>query len=325
MRNKIMTVALATLVGATFAMASQPVKKAKAKSGETKPATTITLKTSSDSLSYAAGMSMTEGLIPYLQGQLGVDTAYLADFVRGLKDALPRANDNQFKAYAAGLQIAQMLETRMIPAQVSQFKDSPDSINTSLFKAAFIAALEKKGTIFTDSTAKAYFEARFEADKAAKEEKLYGSNRKACEEWLAANAKKDSVVTLPDGLQYKILVKGNGPVPKATDRVTVKYEGKLIDGTVFDSSYERNPQTNTFGASDVIKGWTEALTMMPVGSTWELYIPQQLAYGSRQAGKITPYSALIFKLELISIDGNDVPAVKTVKDAKAKKTSKRRK
>ena len=325
MRNKIMTVALATLVGATFAMAAHPVKKAKAKKVSAKPAATITLRTSSDSLSYAAGMSMTDGLIPYLQGQLGVDTAYMADFVRGLKDALPKASDKQFKAYAAGLQVAQMLDSRMIPAQVRQFKVSPDSINTDLFKAAFIAALEKKGTLFTDSAAKAYFEARYEADKAAKEEKLYGPNRKAGEEWLAANAKKDSVVTLPDGLQYKIIVKGNGPVPKATDRVTVKYEGKLIDGTVFDSSYKRNPQTNTFGASDVIKGWTEALTMMPVGSTWELYVPQQLAYGSRQAGKIKPYSALIFKVELVGIDGHDVPAIKTVKDVKGKKTSKKRK
>ena len=108
--------------------------------------------------------------------------------------------------------------------------------------------------------------------------------------------------TTASGLQYKVLRAGNGPVPSKDDKVTVKYEGQLIDGTVFDSSYKRDPQTSSFGVGQVIKGWTEALCMMPVGSKWELYIPQELAYGDRQAGTIKPYSTLIFTVELEAME-----------------------
>jgi FKBP-type peptidyl-prolyl cis-trans isomerase FklB len=138
--------------------------------------------------------------------------------------------------------------------------------------------------------------------KAEKEEKLYGANRKAGEDFLAANAKQPGVTVLPSGLQYKVLTKGTGEVPKISDEVIVKYEGKLIDGTVFDSSYERKEQTNKFRPSQVIKGWTEALTLMPVGSKWQIFVPQELAYGSREAGKIKPFSALIFTVELVGIE-----------------------
>ena len=106
----------------------------------------------------------------------------------------------------------------------------------------------------------------------------------------------------PSGLQYKILTKGKGKVPTKDDQVIVKYEGRLIDGTVFDSSYKRAEQTNKFRPTDVIKGWTEALTMMPVGSKWELYVPQELAYGARETGDIPAYSALIFIVELVDIE-----------------------
>ena len=109
------------------------------------------------------------------------------------------------------------------------------------------------------------------------------------------------MVTLPSGLQYKVLREGNGAIPKLDDNVVVKYEGTLIDGTKFDSSYDRNPQTTTFKPTQVIKGWTEALTMMPVGSKWMLFIPENLAYGERQAGKIPAYSTLIFTVELEEI------------------------
>ena len=135
----------------------------------------------------------------------------------------------------------------------------------------------------------------------AKKEKLYGENRRKGEQFLAENSTKDSVVTLPSGLQYKVLKMGTGAKPKAAQEVTVKYEGRLVDGTVFDSSYTRKDQTSKFRANQVIKGWTEALLLMPVGSKWELYIPYDLAYGERQSGKIPPYSALIFTVELVDI------------------------
>ena len=103
------------------------------------------------------------------------------------------------------------------------------------------------------------------------------------------------------GLQYKIIKEGNGAVPTDSSKVKVNYKGTLIDGTQFDSSYDRKEPT-TFRANQVIKGWTEALTMMPVGSKWELYIPQDLAYGAREAGQIKPFSTLIFEVELVGIE-----------------------
>lgn len=126
-------------------------------------------------------------------------------------------------------------------------------------------------------------------------------NKKAGEEFLAINKEKPGVVTLPSGLQYQILKKGEGSIPKATDQVTCHYHGTLIDGRVFDSSVDRG-QPATFGVTQVIPGWVEALQMMPVGSKWRLFIPSNLAYGERGAGEsIEPNSALIFDVEILNI------------------------
>ena len=129
------------------------------------------------------------------------------------------------------------------------------------------------------------------------------------------------MTALPSGLQYKVLTAGTGEKPKATDKVVVKYEGKTIGGKVFDSSYKRNPQTTSFGVTQVIKGWTEALQLMPVGSKWELYIPYNLAYGERGAGRdIKPYETLIFTVELVDIEKPEAKAeVKPVQKPAAKK------
>ncbi|MFH1853252.1 MAG: FKBP-type peptidyl-prolyl cis-trans isomerase [Candidatus Neomarinimicrobiota bacterium] len=125
-------------------------------------------------------------------------------------------------------------------------------------------------------------------------------NRIAGEEYLQKNSERSGVVVLPSGLQYKIITAGDGPLPTSTDRVTVNYRGTLIDGTVFDSSYDRG-QPATFGVTQVIKGWTEALQLMPVGSKWELYIPGDLAYGESGSRNIKPNSTLIFEVELLEI------------------------
>lgn len=128
------------------------------------------------------------------------------------------------------------------------------------------------------------------------------SSQSAGEAFLAANKNKPGVVTLPDGLQYKVLVKGSGPSPTANDTVTVDYAGTLVDGTEFDSSYKRG-QPATFPVSGVIAGWTEALQLMRVGATWELYIPASLAYGQDGAPPVIgPNETLIFKVKLISIN-----------------------
>ena len=131
------------------------------------------------------------------------------------------------------------------------------------------------------------------SEEQAKNAKAEGEN------FLAENGKKEGVVVLPSGLQYQVLREGNGNKPSATDQVECHYEGTLINGQVFDSSYKRG-QTATFGLNQVIKGWTDALVHMPAGSVWEVYIPQELAYGEREQGDIKPFSALIFKIELIS-------------------------
>ncbi|MBL4652974.1 MAG: FKBP-type peptidyl-prolyl cis-trans isomerase [Flavobacteriales bacterium] len=121
-------------------------------------------------------------------------------------------------------------------------------------------------------------------------------------DFLAANAKNEGVTTLPSGLQYQIMVEGKGPKPLATSKVTTHYHGTTIDGKVFDSSVERN-QPAQFGVNQVIAGWTEALQLMSVGSKWTLFIPSNLAYGERGAGAdIPPHAALIFEVELLSID-----------------------
>ena len=134
-------------------------------------------------------------------------------------------------------------------------------------------------------------------------QQLGETNKKAGEEFLAANKTKDGVVTLPSGLQYKILTAGTGPKPTLSDSVVCNYKGTLLDNTEFDSSYKRG-QPATFPVGGVIKGWTEALQLMPVGSKCQLFIPPDLAYGPRGSGPtIGPSSTLIFEVELISIKG----------------------
>ena len=261
-----------------------------------------TLKSTTDSLSYAAGITMTDGLLPYLKQSFGVDSTQMADFLRGFEEAVNKAGDNKFKAYMAGQQIAQMVQQRMLPDVKGRLEGAPDSINTKVFLRGFTDALRKSNSSMDKETASTYFQNRMEANQEAKNERLYGANRRAGEQFLANNAKQKGVVTLPSGLQYKELVKGTGAIPTQSDEVVVKYEGKLVDGTVFDSSYERKEQTNKFRPSQVIKGWTEALTKMPVGSKWQIFVPYQLAYGERDMGKIKPYSALIFTIELIGIE-----------------------
>jgi len=154
---------------------------------------------------------------------------------------------------------------------------------------------------------------KLQADVRQKQETerkaLAEKNSKEGQEFLTANKTKEGVVTLPSGLEYKILTQGKGPKPTANDTVVCQYRGTLIDGTEFDSSYKRG-QPATFPVSRVIKGWTEALELMPIGSKWQLFIPPDLAYGDRGAGNlIGPNATLVFEVELMSIQApNSAPA-----------------
>ena len=264
----------------------------------------VQLNNSSDSLSYAAGKNFTNGLIPFLQQQ-GVDTVYMADFIQGFKEACGKKEDPRFKAYSAGAQIAQMVQERMIPGVRHELEGAKDSINVRTFERGFTDALQNDSSKMTQKQAEDYF--------AKAKQDLVEQKKAAGKQWLAENAKKPGVVTLPSGLQYKVIKEGKGPKPARDQKVSVMYEGHLIDGTEFDSSYKRNKPTE-FRCDQVIKGWTEALTMMPEGSTWEIYVPENLGYGERPSGKIPPYSTLIFTVELQKV----LPKAAPKADAKGK-------
>ena len=293
--TKTIIAALAIMAGAAFATTAVAKKKDAKENLPKKPSVTIT--TGVDSLSYAAGKALTNGLVPYIQQQFKVDTAYMEDFVQGMRDAIERGTDPRYVARQAGVQIAQMAKDRMLPGLNNDLKETPDSIEENLFYEGFIAAVCNDSTLMTQQAADKFFQQRMEADNKIKEQKLSEEGKA----WLAENAKKPGVVTLPSGLQYKVITEGKGAKPTAEQEVKVKYEGRLIDGKEFDSSYKRNPQTTKFRCNQVIKGWTEALTMMPVGSKWEIYVPQELGYGSRATGNIPAYSTLIFTVELVDI------------------------
>ena len=293
--RKIIMLTLVILAGVTLHIQAKDKNK---KPNTAVQKTTLKLVSPSDTVTYIAGMAATDGLLPYLQQGFGVDAEHMADVIRGFEEAQTHIDDSAFKAYAAGMQIANKVNSSILPNMKQAFEGSADSIRQAMFIKGFIAALQNDTTFFAQSEASKLYRQRAEQVVETRN----AAYKKENEDWLKANAKKEGMQTTPSGLQYTVLVAGNGPKPKATDKVKVKYEGRMIDGTVFDSSYKRDPQTNSFRCNEVIKGWTEALTMMPVGSKWEICIPQELAYGARQAGQIKPYSTLVFTVELLEIE-----------------------
>ena len=196
-------------------------------------------------------------------------------------------------SYAIGLNIGKSMK-----------KDAVD-IDTSILLRGLKDGLAGSKPLLTDDEARASMVALQTDLRKKQEEKMLvqgEANKKAGEAFLSENKTKDGVVTLPSGLQYKILTEGTGPKPAATDTVVCNYKGTLLDNTEFDSSYKRG-QPATFPVSGVIKGWTEALQLMPVGSKWQLFIPSDLAYGARggPGGGIGPNATLVFEVELMSI------------------------
>jgi FKBP-type peptidyl-prolyl cis-trans isomerase len=214
------------------------------------------------------------------------------------KTAAPLAlnTDRDKQSYAIGINVGRGLSQNLKQSGV----DTDPVILTRAIKD--VLAGDKQA--MTDQEAQEILktlQAGMQKEQQLKQAQLGDANKKEGEEFLAANKSKEGVTTLPDGLQYKVLQAGTGPKPTAADSVTVNYRGTLLNGTEFDSSYKRG-QPATFNVGQIIKGWTEALELMPVGSKWQLFIPSDLAYGARGAGRdIGPNAALIFEVELLSI------------------------
>ena len=261
------------------------------------------LKSDVDTLSYAIGMSQSQGLMDYLANAKGVDTTYIAEFLQGVNDGANAADDKKKAAYFAGIEIGQQIANNMMKGlNYNLFgEDSTQTVSLNNFMAGFVSGVTGKDSKMTVNEADSVAEVLFQRIKAKSQEKQFGANKAEGAKFLAANAKKEGVKTLPCGVQYKVLKDGNGAMPADTSIVVVNYEGRLIDGTVFDSNKSHGGEPATFRVGQVIKGWQEALKAMPVGSEWEIYIPQELAYGANQQGNIPPFSLLIFKVELLEV------------------------
>ena len=261
------------------------------------------IKTDIDTLSDAVGMAQTRGLKEYLVQRMGMDTAYIDDFVKGLNESVNAGDDKKKAAYYAGLQIGQQISQQMIKGLNYELfgEDSTQTVSLNNFMAGFVAATTGKGELMTLDSAAVLAETMMVTIKDKQINERYADNKVASEKFMAEIAKKEGIQTLGDGIYYEVITEGKGEIPADTDRVKVDYEGTLINDSVFDSSYKRGEPT-TFMCKQVIPGWTKALTHMPVGSTWKVYIPQEQAYGSQDRGMIKPFSALVFKIELHSIE-----------------------
>ena len=306
------------------------------------------LKTETDSISYAYGVNLADqGLLEYLE-QLGViesttnleyeyqmkisaadstekvtlqkelqskidslnktNAPKLNEFLKGLQEAV-NAGDKK-ASYIQGLSIGNQISEQMLPQfnSIIFAADTTRKVNKDQLLAGLVGTLKNGNLAMTKSEAGDFVQDKIEnAQKESQrknEEDLQSEYQDKIEEskkFLAENAERDEVVALPSGLQYEVIKEGSGALPTANDQVKVHYHGTLLDGTVFDSSIERN-EPAVFGVTQVIPGWTEALQLMPVGSKWKVYVPYDLAYGAEDRGEIKPFSTLIFDVELISIE-----------------------
>lgn len=293
--KKILLLALVSAL--CLGIQAMPKKKDKKnKKAQVEKVDTVDVKT----FSYLIGRLNTEGLAEYLARQKGVDAKYMAQFIEGFGKTELTEADLQAKARIAGTEIREDVSKRVMPNISKQMNDSVDLLNHEEFLRGFMEGIMGTESAISNDSAIKIVEKQMKYYQESMMERKYGPNRKAGEEFLKANLKNKDVKQTASGLQYKVITKGEGPIPTNTQRVKVHYEGRLIDGKVFDSSYKRG-QPATFGVNQVIKGWTEALTMMPAGSKWELYIPQELAYGAREQKEIPAFSCLIFTVELLEV------------------------
>lgn len=288
---KLKSILLIALAATTLTATAKKPKKKAAKAAVEKKLTPVDAAT----FSYAMGVGQSESLKSFLLQREGVDSAYIAFAAKAMMEASTLSDEEikQKEAYAAGLRIAKMNKLQVISSLNQSATGSKDTVYTdlALYTKGLSDGLTGKAAMSADSAMKV-------AEKQFKYREQVMRTENAA--YLVKNAKNKDVKVTASGLQYKVLKQGTGAVATDTTEVEVHYEGKLIDGIVFDSSYTRN-QPATFRPNQVIKGWTEALKMMPEGSIYELTIPYNLAYGERGNQAIPPYATLIFKVEVLKV------------------------
>ena len=255
-----------------------------------------------DSLTYELGIAQGYGLKNYMQMQLRVDTTYMDEFIRGMKQGALNEPDPKQHAYMQGVEIGQQVlqMSESLTGDVYP-NDSTASVSVENLLAGIISSLKGEAGE-TGDEAYEKFQALMAPIQMANLLAEYGDNKAAGEAYLAENAKKEGVVVLPSGVQYLVLEEGHGDVPSDSAKVDVNYEGKLVDGTIFDSSLNegRKPLTINMANPRVVPGFGEVIKMMPVGAKWEVVIPQDQAYGEKRSGKIMPFSTLIFTIERLN-------------------------
>lgn len=263
--------------------------------GKTK---TPELKNRVDSLSYAFGLANGQGLkMNSIQGQGDSLNKKIEAFLKGMEVGLKGEEDKNPELTMTASRFADW----MVSQEKAFLGDSTLKFDYKLFKQGVINGLHGSDKQLTSEKVGEYINKTMEARYNKKMEEKYGENKKAGEKFLAENGKKPGVVTTASGLQYEVITKGTGALPKATDQVKVHYVGKLINDTIFDSSVQRK-EPAVFPLNQVIPGWTEGIQLMPVGSKFKFYVPQNLAYGGHEQPKIPAFSALIFEVELLSIE-----------------------
>lgn len=261
------------------------------------------LKTEVDTISYEVGMANSAYIGNVLQ-QNGVDSTYIEEFIDGVKEGIMGASDKKKMARYVGIMFGMQSDMQLQGMEQQIFgNDSTQTFNRKNYLAGIINGINKRSNLKVNGQPVSPETAGEDANNHIQKlrAKQFEENKKAGIKFLNENAKKAGVKTLPNGVQYKVLTEGAGEKPKADSQVKIFYEGRLVDGTVFDSNYTQGEPMPCVPAQ-MISGFGAALQQMPVGSEWEIYIPYQQAYGEQSTGPIQPCSALIFKVKLVSIE-----------------------
>ena len=268
----------------------------------------VEIKTDVDTIAYELGMAASPAdMLPTFLVRMGSDSASVAEYLKGFKEGLALSDDAKSVAYELGKQHGMQTKQQMIANVSEQIfgEGAEETLDVQLFLAGFLDMIEGKSRLVVDSVEITQQMAQMELQQRVQEKMNerarveYAPNKQAGEEFLAAKAKEEGVVALSNGVLYKVIKEGkkNGKKPALTDKIKVAYKGMTIDGEEFDSS-----ESVEFPLASMIEGWKIAIPEMTEGSKWEIYIPQELAYGERGSmPSIKPFSALVFEVELFNV------------------------